>query len=93
MVESIQSNKVLLMLTKLQSVAHNHIFCRISFTNSVTVQAAKRLYPSRLRAWNFASHVTFLRGFCEEVTWVLRGISVSFAKFCEIFSVERGKQA
>ena len=50
-----------------------------------TVQAAKRLYPSRLRAWNFASHMTFLRGFCEEVAWVLRGISVSFAKFCEIF--------
>ena len=40
MVESIQSNKVLLMLTKLQSVAHNHIFCRISFTNTVTI--AKR---------------------------------------------------
>ena len=40
MVESIQSNKVLLMITKLQSVAHNHIFCRISFTNSVTI--AKR---------------------------------------------------
>ena len=58
-----------------------------------TVQAAKRLYPSRLRTWNFASHVTFLRGFCEEVAWVLRGISVSFAKFCEIFFVERGKQA
>ena len=35
----------------------------------------------------------FLRGFCEEVAWVLRGISVSFAKFCEIFFVERGKQA
>ena len=46
-----------------------------------TVQSAKRLYPSRLRTWNFASHVTFLRGFCEEVAWVLpRGISVSFAK-------------
>ena len=40
MVESIQSNKVLLMLTKLQSVAHNHIFCRISFTNTFTI--AKR---------------------------------------------------
>ena len=40
MVESIQSNKVLLIFTKLQSVAHNHIFCRISFTNSVTI--AKR---------------------------------------------------
>ena len=51
-----------------------------------TVQAAKRLYPSRLQTWNFASHVTFLRGFCEEVAWVLHGISVSFAKFCEIFS-------
>ena len=60
---------------------------------TATVQAAKRLYPSRLRTWNFASHVTFLRGFCEEVAWVLRGISVSFAKFCEIFFVERGKQA
>ena len=24
--------------------------------------------------------MTFLRGFCEEVAWVLRGISVSFAK-------------
>ena len=58
-----------------------------------TVQAAKRLYPSRLRTWNFASHVTFLRGFCEEVAWVLRRISVSFAKFFEIFFVERGKQA
>ena len=58
-----------------------------------TVQAAKRLYPSRLRTWNFASHVTFLRGFCEEVAWVLRGSSVSFAKFCEIVFVERGKQA
>ena len=46
-----------------------------------TVQAAKRLYPSRLQTWNFASHVTFLRGFCEEVAWVLRGSSVSFAKF------------
>ena len=59
----------------------------------VTVQATKRLYPSRLRTWNFASHVTFLRGFCEEVAWVLCGISVSFAKFCENFFVERGKQA
>ena len=37
MVESIQSNKVLFMLTKLQPVAHNHIFCRILFTNSVTI--------------------------------------------------------
>ena len=46
----------------------------------ITVQAAKRLYPSRLRTWNFASQVTFLRGFCEEVVWVLRGISVSFEK-------------
>ena len=35
----------------------------------------------------------FLRGFCEEVAWVLREISVSFAKFCESFFVERGKQA
>ena len=59
----------------------------------VTVQSAKRLYPSRLRTCNFASHVTFLRRFCEEVAWVLRGISVSFAKFCEYFFVERGKQA
>ena len=58
-----------------------------------TVQSAKRLYPLRLRTWNFASHVTFLRGFCEEVAWVLRGISVSFAKFCEDVFVERGKQA
>ena len=41
MVESIQSNKVLLMLTKLQSVAHSHIFCRISFTNSVTIHWTK----------------------------------------------------
>ena len=60
---------------------------------AATVQATKRLYPSRLRTWNFASHVTFLRGFCKEVAWVLRGISVSFAKFREIFFVERGKQA
>ena len=29
--------------------------------------------------------MTFLRGFCEEVAWVLRGISVSFAKFCDFF--------
>ena len=59
---------------------------------SDTVQSAKRICPSRLRTWNFASHVTFLRGFCEEVAWVLRGISVSFAKFCEIFFVEHGEQ-
>ena len=32
--------------------------------------------------------MTFLRGFCEEIAWVLRGISVSFAKFCEIIFVE-----
>ena len=44
-----------------------------------TVQPAKRLYPSRLRTWNFASHVTFLRGFCVEVAWVLRGISEKVA--------------
>ena len=44
-----------------------------------TVQSAKRLYPSRLRTWNFASHVTFLRGFCVEVAWVLRGISEKVA--------------
>ena len=61
--------------------------------HTYTVQSAKRLYPPRLRTWNFASHVTFLRGFGEEVAWVLRGISVSFAKFCEFFFVEHGKQA
>ena len=67
--------------------------CPERFETMSTVQKAKRLYPSRLRTWNFASHVTFLRGFCEEVAWVLRGISMNFAKFCEIFFVERGKQA
>ena len=46
---------------------------------SDTVQSAKPLYPSRLRTWNFASHVTFLRGFCVEVAWVLRGISEKVA--------------
>ena len=39
-------------------------------SRAATVQPAKRLYPSRLRTWNFASHVTFLRGFCVEVAWV-----------------------
>ena len=48
-------------------------------TEASTVQSAKRLYPSRLRTWNFASHVTFLRGFCVEVAWVLRGISEKVA--------------
>ena len=51
-----------------------------------TVQSAKLLYPSHLRTWNFASHMTFLHEFCEEVAWVLRGISMSFAKFCDFFS-------
>ena len=75
------------------ATAHANMSSLLIFSFLDTVQAAKRLYPSRLRTWNFASHVTFLRGFCEEVAWDLRGISVSFAKFCEFFFVERGKQA
>ena len=51
-----------------------------------TVQSAKRLYPSRLRTWNFASHVTFLRGFCVEVAWVLRGISEKVARVLRNFA-------
>ena len=46
-----------------------------------TVQPAKRLYPSRLRTWNFASHVTFLRGFC-----------VGFARNLILFLFERERE-
>ena len=34
------------------------------------------LYPSRLRTWNLACHVTFFRGFCVELAWIVR-------EFCE----------
>ena len=57
----------------------NFHFSHFKSMGSITVQSAKGLYPSRLRTWNFASHVTFLRGFCVEVAWVLRGISEKVA--------------
>ena len=64
MVESVQSNKVLLMLTKLQSEAHNHIFCLISFTNSVTI--AKR------RSELIKNRVNWLLGNqIEEYEWLV----------------------
>ena len=64
MLESIQSNKVLLMLTKLQSVAHNYIFCRISFANSVTI--AKR------RSEFIKNRVNWLLGNqSEEYEWLV----------------------
>ena len=46
-----------------------------------------------LTSVEFRKSRDFLHRFCEEEAWVLRGISVNFAKFCEIFFVERGKQA
>ena len=33
-----------------------------------TVHAAKCYDQSRLITWNFESHVTFLRGFCVDIT-------------------------
>ena len=47
--------------------------------NESTVHAAKCYDQSRLITWNFESHVTFLRGFCVDITWKYR-------EFC----VERG---
>ena len=67
---------------EIKQLENNHTNKFIIYTNLKrfsTVQPAKRLYPSRLRTWNFASHVTFLRGFCVEVAWVLRGINEKVA--------------
>ena len=49
--------------------------------NDITVHAAKCYDQSRLITWNFESHVTFLRGFCVDITRKYR-------EFC----VERGNR-
>ena len=64
MVESIQSNKVLFMLTKLQSVAHNHIFCRISFTYSVTLATRRSEFIKNRVNWLLGSQI-------EEYAWLV----------------------
>ena len=38
------------------------------FNEMSTVHAAKCYDQSRLITWNFESHVTFLRGFCVDIT-------------------------
>ena len=50
-----------------------------NINKSCTVHAAKCYDQSRLITWNFESHVTFLRGFCVDITRKYR-------EFC----VERG---
>ena len=64
MVESIQSNKVLFMLTKLQSVAHNHIFCRIAFTNSVTIAKRRSEFIKNQVNWLLGNQI-------EEYEWLV----------------------
>ena len=57
MVESILSNKALLMLTKLQSVPHNHIFWRISFTNSVTIAKRRSAFIKNRVNWLLGNQI------------------------------------
>ena len=60
----------------------DRIFIPLWFSNLPTVHAAKCYDQSRLITWNFESHVTFLRGFCVDITRKYR-------EFC----VERGDRA
>ena len=64
MVESIQTNKGLLMLTKFQSVAHNHIFCRISFTYSVTIAKRRSEFIKNRVNWLLGNQI-------EEYEWLV----------------------
>ena len=56
-----------------------HVHVKQSFMETCTVHAAKCYDQSRLILWNFESHMTFLRGFCVDITR-------KYGEFC----VERG---
>ena len=66
--ENLNSNsnevKLLLLLSKLRHLNR----CNWTHRVLVTVHAAKCYDQSRLITWNFESHVTFLRGYIEEIS-------------------------
>ena len=49
--KAIKVNRILVMYTKLQSAAHNHTFCMISFSNIVTIATQSSVFMKNRVNW------------------------------------------